>query len=96
MPLQNANTLLLNAVKEKVVPRFSDIRWNSRVDRMKDLDQVYENQSDKSSEHGVLNHALHLLELVLCFLNLAQSDSYNWQDLLLKLEHEGKERQMRF
>ena len=31
-PLQNANTKLLKAVKEKVVPRFSDIRWNSWVD----------------------------------------------------------------
>ena len=57
---------------------------------MNDLVRVYENQIDKSSELGIPNHALHILETVMCLLNLVQSDSYNWQDISLKLEHEGR------
>ena len=90
MPLENANTIQLNAVKEKVIPSFSDYLWNTRVNRIKDLVRVYENQSDKSLELGILNHASHILERVMCLLNLVELDSFNWQDLSLKLEHEGR------
>ena len=76
--------MLLDYIEKGIVRRYVDPRWNSRADRMEEAVKKIEAMEDTAKnlkDKRILENALLIMGPILEFLNTAQKDDSNWEDV---------------
>ena len=89
-PIAAANEVLEKFIKNGEISRYCDTRWNSRIEKMIELQEKLQKDEPDDLDITCITHAVIILKPMLTTLDQAQSDNCDWYTVYTQLETQSR------